>query len=1307
MRRSLGIVLVALGVLAAARAPRPDRVGGTVAARLAPRPTARASSAFVLFALPSYVWLDVNRVRCAVNDVGEHCADPTNSSVRGGGFWPAGTSDQYIFNGGLQLAAILVGNRYGNPPFPWAGDTVGAFIFNPRGHQAGGTALTGVWNSRDASHLASWPSAAFVRDPTLFDASLLGREAASEQDTWVRYWDAALMGGDWTPSTPQGYSGARPHPMGLLIDQRTLAWNSPYANGDIVYVIHRLVNVSARSASRYSGLASVGYTAEDIAEIARLGASFQDSVEARYGVDLPDTGFTWTRLYIGMGQDPEAGYPNYSTTVLPFAMAFAYQSYFREPSWQYPPDVFAPPFRAAPGLVGTKFLRTPAGRVTDGSAVGVFTNFTSGAPFAPRRSVAELWRMMSAHLTSADGTCSMDPVTRHVCEQVQTAQGTQWSQSSGPFPEVHAGESVVFAIAYVFAAPVAAALTLPGTYPDYKPGDPSTGARLAAGLDAPRQIERVAGWLDFFDSNLDGDVQIQEVRTVPNSLLHKAQVAQAFFDNRFVTPIAPSAPRFAVLPGDGRATVVWERSASETVGDSYFPVASDPLSPLYDPNFRQFDLEGYRIWRGRSLASMEVIAQFDYAGTALTDHTGQIFGDGEQVGRCAPDLGVVTDCRADFLHGQFRAVPLAGTVVQIPPGGRVATADGQVVVIRADTAVTGGGGGMPTLRDNGVPFAFVDSGLVNGATYVYAVTTFDVNSVNSGPTSLQSELVGKTVTPRVASSSVRSAAYTTALLAGDGTRLEPGLKLPAIDPEDGTFSGPVPPANGGSITLPVPVQELLPVGEYTLVVDSVSPGFPVGQGSPQPRMFFSVLGGSEALRGSTEVTTDFSIYEASTDPYEYVGPLVPYDSAQARRFGVRFGLDARIQVRFAGLATSAGASSIGVGRAGYNGLAGSAGQWFAHSRWYDDGAAEPPDPTIDPFGSRAHTSGLLTGVWTIYSPLVYRLPISGGAAAHAIPSSRYRGYINATVAAWYPADLVVRWGSGGQVTVRDSTHRVDLPFKQAIQPGYGFIDAASIVAAGVTQGQLSDTYSAGVTFAPSVVSYYSLRTIRPFCTVTTPTTPCVALQPTARLQPVDYTNDGVSDGTGIALVVNGEPFFMLMTALPAPGTVWHLRAVGGGSMSASCAPSLPSSGTMLPGTQPVACNTYTYTPPATRPAYVPGLRYVVNILRQYGADTTAYADLSRVHTVPDPLYFSNASGEAPSIRFVNLPERAIVRVYSASGILVALLTHNDPTAGGELVWDVRSRSGEFVASGLYFYHVETPDHHTKIGRLTVVQQAWP
>ena len=107
-------------------------------------------------------------------------------------------------------------------------------------------------------------------------------------------------------------------------------------------------------------------------------------------------------------------------------------------------------------------------------------------------------------------------------------------------------------------------------------------------------------------------------------------------------------------------------------------------------------------------------------------------------------------------------------------------------------------------------------------------------------------------------------------------------------------------------------------------------------------------------------------------------------------------------------------------------------------------------------------------------------------------------------------------------------------------------------------------------------------------------------------------------------------------------------------------------------------------------------------------DSTVAGDLSRVHTVPDPYYVTNSLEITPNtkvLKFVNLPNRAIIRIYSVSGVLVQVLTQNDVTGGGELTWNLRNRNNQFVASGVYFYHVEGPDGQTKVGRFTVVNFA--
>ena len=63
---------------------------------------------------------------------------------------------------------------------------------------------------------------------------------------------------------------------------------------------------------------------------------------------------------------------------------------------------------------------------------------------------------------------------------------------------------------------------------------------------------------------------------VPGSLLGKATVAQAVFDNGFLLPFAPDAPEFFLIPGNDQVTVLWRPSPSETSGDPFFAIASQP-----------------------------------------------------------------------------------------------------------------------------------------------------------------------------------------------------------------------------------------------------------------------------------------------------------------------------------------------------------------------------------------------------------------------------------------------------------------------------------------------------------------------------------------------------------------------------------------------------------------------------------------------------------------------------------------------------------------------------------------------------------
>ncbi|HET7469228.1 MAG TPA: hypothetical protein VFJ81_06105, partial [Gemmatimonadales bacterium] len=894
----------------------------------------------------------------------------------------------------------------------------------------------------------------------------------------------------------------------------------------------------------------------------------------------------------------------------------------------------------------------------------------------------------------------------HFCYVAQNAVDTRFFQSSGPLT-LNPGEVKTIVVAYINAAPVAQGTDLLANIGgDYKPGIPASGDSIAADPARVRPIERVMGWLGQNDADANQTITQNEVSTVPRSLLNKALVAQAVYDNKFLLPFAPEAPTFFLVPGENQVTVAWQKSETETVktggGDPYFVIASDPTSTLYDPNFRQYDVEGYRIYRGRTTGDLSLVAQFDYAGTSITDFTGAFAytedANGNGLSECAPELGVQADCPDSFPSATGVEHPLVGNVIQIPAGGRVQLASGSILILSADTAVSGGGHGFPALSDNGVTFAFVDRGVRNSFTYFYAVTAFDVNSLASGPSSIESPRVTKSVTPRAAGSNTTATALVQGVYGADGTLLDPSAQYPAVDPAKGTFTGNMPPANGAALLLASAVVEALPAGDIFVRVDSVGPGFVGGIGAA-PNIYLTLSGTGTTLTKTIALPEpDFNA--TGNLSYSFDEALVSYDSANARKFGIAFTQDVRMPITFGGDITPLLRASTG--NALINGRYGAGsdeGRYLAHSRWFDASAQEAQaNPTVTAYADSFHNSGHLTGVGRIWSPQNYRdrWPQGGNADVAGRPPAinlLFRGFGYASTA-WYPADFLVTWNADSSITVFDSSNHGTLPFAPNGGTGWGFVNLRALTAVGLTAGDLADGTGNPST---TVADYHTLYATQPVCTPDWWFITCAQLEQKAQFEPLDFNYDGVADANGIVLMVNTEPFFMELSQIPAAGTKWRLRAVGGSMSITSC--------TLL-GTQPATvtdpkvgpdmsgCTGYAYTGASTRPSFAPGLTYKITVSQKYAVNEAASGDLSRVHTVPDPYYVTNAleaTANSKILKFVNLPSRAIIRIYSLSGVLVQVLTHNDPGGSGEATWNLRNRNNQFVASGVYFYHVEGPD----------------
>ena len=183
-------------------------------------------------------------------------------------------------------------------------------------------------------------------------------------------------------------------------------------------------------------------------------------------------------------------------------------------------------------------------------------------------------------------------------------------------------------------------------------------------------------------------------------------------------------------------------------------------------------------------------------------------------------------------------------------------------------------------------------------------------------------------------------------------------------------------------------------------------------------------------------------------------------------------------------------------------------------------------------------------------------------------------------------------------------------------------------------------------------------------------------------------------GQGFMMYLPGHVFhFELAAGVPAAGTVWTMRsyigAITGGKGGAG-------------GNE----GSYVYTP-RTRTFSAVGaeLRFAFDLTNRLVASSRA--DLTKVHTVPDPYYITSEfeqTTDTKVIKFVNLPNDAIIRIYSSSGVLVDLLEHHSSQFGGSEDWDVRNRNNQVVASGVYFYHIESGDAR-RVGRFTIVNFA--
>ncbi len=1311
---------------------------GTAFGDLSPegrRARERGEDGFVLFAGPSLI-LAGNQFQCGIDNVGGVCASVGLGNLNSnGGFWPLGTSNNYIFNTGVQLAGIL-----SDEAGPWSGDTIGAYLFDATsaGH---GTKLTNIYDSLDPDDLEGWPAEAYLDDPEIFAPILLGRKTASQQDSWVQYWEGDPI-----------RNKNRKHPLGIKITQRSVAWNYPSGNESIIYFLFEFENVTGDS------------------EFQRLNEQFF------FGGDpaLPDGGWTLTELYAQFGTDMDVGntvVDNFSTAILPFDVGLSYMGGFHEPQFDYPPSVFIPPFFTnAPGIVGIKYLRSPV----DPQTGFTITGWTPGGnplgladPFGD----TQLWRYMSGQLDAGkgDGACNVEaeiatanPATtkRSVCVVAQQQGDTRFYQASGTF-DLGPGQTGTIVVAYMAAPTVE---TMPDGTPSGIVPDPSNANRNPPGIpsfhpdfasargcdingtncsvsrsateNAVLSIERGAGWFRYEGAPPSGSVyppavehpsnkiEQYDVRVVPGSFLGRALVAQTVFDNKFLLGFPPEPPAFYLVPGDDQVTVLWEPSATEIQGDPFYEVASDPESALYNPNYRQFDLEGYRVWRSTTVGGMELIAQFDYSETRFLDHTCETVHPDEDAGVLSPrpDVG---DSVPVFGYAAGEVCPfdvdnpvVRRTDTQLvfnnggpggPPGGGV-TRD--PAAVHVDTAILADRitGPVEPLRDTGVPFAYVDPDVTNNFTYFYSVTAFDLNSMGSGPHTLRTAQVTQSVTPRADAPNLVSPNLQLFLSGADGEPLDPDAFAPAIDDEAGTFVGPFPPSDATVSSFAPLVESLLPQYHLAARIDSVVPVLSLGSSFGTPtedcssggdpfhtclKLYLTVdLDGEQTF----EVVDIYSPWwgafgEALPQTFDLVDTEVVFDAdaLEALGFPPTLSGQARMTAEFNEALNNSAAAGPQSRRFGVI---------HGGSRWFDGAAESVADPT------RYIRVGHLSGVDTVWAPIAYT-PVDAGApiscrGGFGCSHFEKQCFERALAKLGRAADVSFTWSGGTFGEVEDVTHGTEVPFAPKVRAswgflttdanGNGFIDWNDFNYLDPALEIIRDAVGGGECGGADVDNWL-------------PVGPSVDLVATPSLVPT--STDGIADGQnfydglsqtgqGFGLYVNGERYIFELSSLPADGTAWTLRTYSGYVDSDE-----ESYETADPRGY-VYDDNATGNGTGTRPVVVPGLTFHWLV---EDATTFGPAQLSEVHTVPDPYLGSSRYDRAPTTKkfmFVNLPPRATIRIFTVTGILVNVLNHDDMTGGGRAEWDMRNRNNQFVASAVYFFHVVTPEGDEHVGKFTVI-----
>ncbi len=274
-------------------------------------------------------------------------------------------------------------------------------------------------------------------------------------------------------------------------------------------------------------------------------------------------------------------------------------------------------------------------------------------------------------------------------------------------------------------------------------------------------------------------------------------------------------------------------------------------------------------------------------------------------------------------------------------------------------------------------------------------------------------------------------------------------------------------------------------------------------------------------------------------------------------------------------------------------------------------------------------------------------------------SQQMNGLISRTTSVagqFTPGSLVIRWLEDNSLEVWDAANNVPVRFNEMVADGWGFLPLDKLEHQEIVRDQIELAKSQRVT----------------------------RLEPSAVFVP-DPADPSLER---MILYLRGvELDLRNISRRPEPGDEWTLDMGFVNRLTQSVRFTSPFAGMRLA----------LLLTPATR--------------------SSAPGRLEKIKVVPNPYLASSLFDSSPhkrSIMFTHLPLRAVIRIYTVSGNLVNILHHGPGMEGslggandrnsGLFSFDLTTRFGDRMASGIYYFHVQDEETGEKyLGKFSIIQ----